>query len=143
MLNIYISSKYNIYIAVFLKSLLNSLYSNMDLALTVSNKKTLISSYACFLTSERIIIYSSLIKTSKIESISNLYKSSQWAERELQEFNDISFSRLNDTRRLLTDYIYHKNLNTLEYKTNTYDLIFQNIYIQGCYIDFFYFYFFF
>ena len=127
-LNIHTTYKYNIYMALFLKNLLNNLYSIMDFTFLLGDTNTTINSYACFLTNERVLIYTFLPKFKKLRSISKFYKSAQWVEREIQEFNSISICGVTDSRRLLTDYVYHKQLNTSKYKLDSYNLISQNIY---------------
>ena len=48
-------------------------------------------------------------------------------ERELREFFNLYIINLNDTRRLLTDYLVREN-NDMNYKTMSYDLISQDLY---------------
>lgn len=127
-LNIHVSYTQYIYLAIFLKNLLNTLYTVMDLAVLPSNSNTVVTSYACLLTNERIVNYSLVPKFKKLKSLSNLYKSTQWVERELQEFNYINFDGITDSRRLLTDYVYHKQLGVSSYKLDSYDLICQDIF---------------
>lgn len=103
---------------------------------------TLINTYSCFLTSERLNIVANLKNAKILPTISNIFKSTTWTERELMEFNVLKFSNITDSRRLLTDYTYHQVLTLQTYKTTSYDLIYQDLYIYGCYSDFFYFYFF-
>lgn len=61
-------------------------------------------------------------------SISSLFKSSTWLERELSEFTGIFFLGLLDTRRLLLDYFESKQLwqthigNDRSYNSNLYDI---------------------
>ena len=66
-------------------------------------------------------------KQNNITSISNIYFSSKWIERELQEFNNINFVSLIDSRRLLTDYTYslnNKNMNNY----SSYNILTQELY---------------
>ncbi len=79
--------------------------------LTVLDKKTV---------NEYNIVYQSifydfklLIETTfkkNISSISTIYNGSLWIERETKEFNDIQYTNLLDTRKLLSNYNYNNNL---------------------------------
>ena len=60
-------------------------------------------------------------------SISNIYSSFTWVERELSELNNITFVNLKDGRRLLTDYTT-LNINNDDYKTTSYNLAVENLY---------------
>lgn len=62
-------------------------------------------------------------------SISSIYPSFTWVERELAELNDITFKNLRDGRRLLTDYTT-ANYDTNDYKTTSYNLTVENLYIK-------------
>jgi NADH:ubiquinone oxidoreductase subunit C len=86
------------------------------------------SHYSCFLTSERITVNAKVLKN--IKTVSTLFRSTLWVERELQEFFLVNFENLKDSRRLLTDYTYQKLLNNRVYKTDSFDLISQNVYIR-------------
>ena len=61
-------------------------------------------------------------------SISSLFRSSTWLERELSEFSGITFLGLLDTRRLLLDYFESKQIwqthigNDKYYNSNLYDI---------------------
>lgn len=63
-----------------------------------------------------------------LTSISTIYSSFVWVERELSESNNIIFLNLKDSRRLLSDYNLfntdHNNYNTLSYNT-----VMQDIYL--------------
>ena len=50
-----------------------------------------------------------------LHSISNVYKSNVWVERELKEFNDIFYFNMNDSRKLLLNYNYNKVLPYSQY----------------------------
>lgn len=79
--------------------------------LTVLDKKTV---------NEYNIVYQSifydfklLIETTfkkNISSISTIYNGSLWIERETKEFNNIQYTNLLDTRKLLSNYNYNNNL---------------------------------
>ena len=46
-----------------------------------------------------------------LQSLSNIYNSDTWVERELKEKNKIFFLNLSDNRKLLSNYNYNYNLN--------------------------------
>ena len=130
-LSIYFTENIYIYSTLFLKNMLTNLYANIDKNFLFNTKyRHLLSHFSCFLTNERITINTTISNKLKINSISSFFKSTQWTERELTEFNNIMFKGLLDSRRLLTDYTYNKNISNISYKTDSYDLIFQNIYIR-------------
>lgn len=88
--------------------------------------------FNCFITNLNLI-YLINIKN-KIKSISNIYPSSIWIERELKEMNNIFFIDLKDSRRLLTDYFqFEQNFNC--YKTTSY-FNKNQIVLKRCYIDY-------
>jgi NADH:ubiquinone oxidoreductase subunit C len=66
----------------------------------------------------------------QVNSVSTVFPSTVWLERELQEFSGISFLGLSDTRRLLLDYLEHKGFcqthlgNDKNFNNNFYDVIF-------------------
>lgn len=115
---------------ILLKNSLNNLYFNIDLGfyLNTDEQKIFKAHFSCILTSERLNI--NILTKKQLSTISTLFKSTLWVERELQEFYNINFYNLKDSRRLLTDYTYQKSLNNKEYKTTSFDLITQNIYIR-------------
>ena len=53
--------------------------------------------------------------TGSLKSISNVYQSNLWVERELKEFNNVNFYNLMDTRKLLSNYNYNHSLNYNQY----------------------------
>lgn len=62
------------------------------------------------LSEERLLIFTNLTTTTfKQSSISFIFNSVCWLERELSEFSGLIIYNLNDTRRLLTDYIQEKD----------------------------------
>lgn len=67
-------------------------------------------------------------KPLNLQSISNIYSSFTWVERELSESNNINFLNLKDSRRLLSDYNLFKT-DTNSYNTNSYNILTQDIYI--------------
>jgi NADH:ubiquinone oxidoreductase subunit C len=61
------------------------------------------------LTDSRIHVYTEITKfTYSLTSISKIFKSATWLERELGDFTNIYFEGLTDTRRLLLDYFQEK-----------------------------------
>lgn len=94
------------------------------------NSKLLISTYSCFLTSERLNILLPVKNNVNLFSISSLFKSTIWTERELSEFNNVNYVSLKDSRRLLTDYTNSHSINVNTFKTTSYDLINQDLYTR-------------
>jgi Ni,Fe-hydrogenase III component G len=79
----------------------------------------------------RLSIFTCLSSLSpQVNSVSTVFSSTVWLERELQEFSGISFLGLSDTRRLLLDYLEHKGFcqthlgNDKNFNNNFYDVIF-------------------
>jgi len=68
------------------------------------------------------------IRNSQMLTVSSLYSSTVWLERELSDFSNINFTGLSDTRRLLLDYLEHKqfrqthNLIDKNFNNNYYDV---------------------
>lgn len=91
--------------------------------------------FLCFLTNLNVNFICSFFKD--IHSISNIFTACVWAEREAKEINNIFFNKLQDSRRLLTDY-HQTQLNLKDYKTTSYFLKNQ-IVLKICYIDFLFF----
>ena len=62
-------------------------------------------------------------------SVSPVYASCVWLERELSDFTNINFIGLTDTRRLLLDYFEEKTLwethisNDKNYNNTIYDIL--------------------
>lgn len=79
--------------------------------LNAFSKLVYITTVSCLLQNLRIIYYTN-VYNNKIYSCSNIFKGSQWVEREIQELNSVIFYGLTDTRRLLTDYTV-KDVNNL------------------------------
>lgn len=61
------------------------------------------------LADERVTVHTSVRPSSYfIPTVSTIYKSCVWLERELSDFTNINFLGLTDTRRLLLDYFESK-----------------------------------
>jgi hypothetical protein len=58
----------------------------------------------------------------KIKSLSGIYGSMIWGERENKEFNKVSFSNLRDSRKLLSNYNYNNNNNYNNYSSIVNDI---------------------
>ena len=88
-----------------------------------------ISSFSCLYTNTRVNFFlkHNLEQYPTIFSSTSIFLSSQWVERELREFFNLFIINLNDTRRLLTDYMSF-NISLVNYKTTSYDLITQDLY---------------
>ena len=84
--------------------------------------------YVCnaFLTDSGIVLKKTVKNKNSSESISNIWSSNIWAEREASEFNKLEFTCLGDSRRLLTDYFYTK-----EYpETHKVNFLYYNYYFN-------------
>ena len=130
-LRIELSSKDIFWFSLFLRLNCDKLYTPMDSSY-ISQKETTISAYSCLLTGFFLLFFS---KCDVMWSISRLYSSFSWVERELREFYKLNVIGLNDTRRLLTNYTA-TSYNYEDHKTTSYDNIIQNIYFIGCYSGF-------
>ena len=64
----------------------------------------------------------------KLLSLSRVFSSYTWVEREIKEFYGITFLGLRDSRRLLTDYTTLEPLND-QYETRGYNSVAQDIFI--------------
>lgn len=111
----------------------NSLFYIMDgLFFQNKNCSDVTLQYNCnnLLTSSRITVSTRVLSSNfSLESISPLFSSTVWLERELSDFSNILYFGLTDTRRLLLDYFEpkgfwqthisnDKNFNNLIYDTN-------------------------
>lgn len=123
------SNIYNIkikkYLYIHLLMLKNIVKSNITLIDMCISKNNYINYYfSDIINNIRFNIFYNINKYSNLVSISNLYSSATWVERELIEFNNIKFIGLKDSRRLLTDYTCIYN----NYKDNNYNIIYQDLY---------------
>ena len=64
----------------------------------------------------------------KLLSLSRVFSSYTWVERETKEFYGITFLGLRDSRRLLSDYTTVEPL-TDQYETSGYNTVIQDIFI--------------
>lgn len=95
-----------------------------------SNNFVLQFNYNQMLTDSRINIYCHIYKNNlSITSLSSIYNSSIWLERELSDFTNIFFKNATDTRRLLLDYFQEKQemythiSNEKSYSNSYYEVI--------------------
>ena len=113
-----------------LNSSLMSLYTYIDASCYYTERDFIyISSFSCLYSNARVTFYLKNLLTTHptIFSSSSIFLGSQWVERELKEFFNLYFINLNDTRRLLSDYM-GLDLHYSTYKTTSYDLITQDLY---------------
>jgi len=87
-------------------NLLSLLFSNLDINFDTKNSQLFIAQQTFFYDIKILIS----TKVSKIITTSSIYKGNLWIERELSEFNDITFINSLDSRKLLTNYTYNKSL---------------------------------
>ena len=78
-----------------------------------ATSKAIYVSYQSFFFDQKILLFHQPID--KVRSLSNLYKGSRWLERELREESSIPVLNLKDTRKLLHNYDYNKNLSYNNY----------------------------
>lgn len=113
---------------LLLKAKLTHIYAYLDSSCYKSYGDLVYqTSYSCLYINSNITFITSTADRS-IFSISNIFLASQWVERELREFFDISIVNLTDTRRLLTDYTFGDTAKFNGYKTTSYDLVVQDLY---------------
>lgn len=106
-----IQQMYYYYFSLITKNNLNILYFyNLDGTLVNLNNQNV-----HYLVIQSIVAdYKVLIKTSlhsALCSLSQIYPGNTWIEREIREFYSIFFINLCDSRKLLSNYNYNKNLN--------------------------------
>lgn len=125
-----INTNNNNLIFLLLKSSYNSNYYNVDMTFFKKSADSLLISYfSNIINYEKVLITTNILHNKNhLNSLSNLFQSTIWTERELQEFHYIIFLKLRDTRRLLTDYTYSKLLNISSLKNESYSTIYQDLY---------------
>jgi Ni,Fe-hydrogenase III component G len=92
---------------------LNTLYLYVLDNLIIKNKYYI--TYQSFFYDYKVLIQSKFKKN--IKSISGVYNSMGWGERENKEFNKVTFLSLKDSRKLLSNYNYNNNNNYNNYST--------------------------
>jgi Ni,Fe-hydrogenase III component G len=94
-----------------------------------TNKNNIILNLSSYLTGNYYkLVFNLNDQITNFSSLSNIYSSFTWVERELSEANNINFLNLKDSRRLLSDYNLFKT-DTNSYNTNSYNILTQDIYI--------------
>lgn len=115
------------YLILFLNFSLDEVFFPLDGMVYTQNKVGVYNLVFTSLYYQHWLVINGIYKQNQLKSISQIYKSFTWVEREIQELSNVYFVGLIDNRRLLTDYTqYSYNFNA--YKTNSYDLITQNLY---------------
>ena len=87
----------------------------------------LVSVFSCFF-KKNFTIMTFVSEDKKLLSLSRVFSSYTWVEREIKEFYGITFLGLRDSRRLLTDYTTLEPLND-QYETRGYNSVAQDIFI--------------
>lgn len=96
----------------FFKNTLNNIFFFKDFTYLPKTKQ-LIYCYSCILTGSKITVLKGLKKN--IVSLSNIFFSQNWFEREVSEFNNIFVINLKDNRKLLSDYGCNNKVQDLSY----------------------------
>lgn len=127
-----ISKKKYLEYSLLLLTNLTSIYFFIDATFykTLNVKHLFLGNFYNYLSYIKYSFIVEILKNSNcitLYSISTIYKGSSWVERELREFFQLYFVGLNDTRRLLTDYL-EDNFYSETYKTTSYNLILQELY---------------
>ena len=111
---------------------LHNIYTYVDASFYVTQTTGIyISTFSCLFHHSRISIFNHLEFTKQLTltSTSNLFRGACWIERELKEFFSLNIKNLLDSRRLLTDYMVDTKVSNNEYKTTSFDLITQDLYL--------------
>jgi len=107
---------------LILKNSLHSLYfyiADMTVLKKISNH--LFISHQSIFFDIKVLLEIKILTT--FVSISSLYQSSTWLEREIKEFTTTNIFNLKDTRKLLTNYNYNQTINYTNYNNITNDLL--------------------
>lgn len=118
------------YFILLLKLQFNNLFFPVDMTyyLKTNSRAVLVGITSYFTNNYLKLMFQLDEQFINLTSISNIYSSFTWVERELSESNDITFLNLKDSRRLLSDYTLLKtNLN--DYNTTSYNILTQDIYL--------------
>lgn len=125
-----ISHNVNLLTNILLKNSLLNIWFNVDCSINkLTGVNVIIQTHSCVFTNQRITLLSKS-KNNNFDSLSKIFFSTNWTERELQEFSTLKFTNLCDSRRLLTDYTYHNNIFFENYKTTSYNVIEQDLYTR-------------
>lgn len=120
-INITFSSLYYYWFFLMLRFNLFNLYFLEDLSSNISIKDLSITlPVSSYFTNTKIIGHISFKNDSPLHSLSLVFSSFNWVEREASEFFKITFNGLLDSRRLLTDYT-KLSTHDLNYKTLSYN----------------------
>lgn len=124
-INIALKNNIYFYFVLFLKLQTKNVFFPLDLSYLVNHFHTVFSCYQkkYFL---NLMVYSNEDDIKKLDSLSPIYRSFIWVERETKEFSDLTINRLLDSRRLLTDYTTFKS-DDIKYQTNSYNLLINDI----------------
>lgn len=129
-LNISLNIKNYFYTILYLKFNLNKLFFPLDMTVFEDKKKLYFYNiFSCYYWKNFLNIKWVINKNFLTPSISNIYPSYNWVERELKESFNIYFVNLKDSRRLLTDYT-NVSYDYITYNTISYDLSTQNLYLN-------------
>lgn len=117
--NIYYLNMQNYYYFLLLNKFnLNTLFFFL-LDCTILNKKYYLSIETLFY-DFKILVSSNINKS--LVSVSNIFFSNSWVERELKEVNRVNFINLKDSRKLLLNYNYNSELVYSNYNNIVNDL---------------------
>lgn len=122
-----LSNSYKLWLLGLLSSQTNCLSIIDSNIITTKHGLNQIVSLACFLSGDRLVLKFKVLNS--IISAQNIFEAFTWVERELTEFSDFQLLEAKDTRRLLTDYLQHSNINKINYKLNTYNILIQDLYM--------------
>ena len=94
-----------------------------------SNNTTIQFNCNSMATDVRLNIYTLINELDhKISSVSTVFPSTNWLERELSEFTNVFFYNSPDTRRLLLDYFQNKReVYTYSSKGNSYSSVYYDV----------------
>ena len=100
------------------KNIYTSLFYILDILYNVNSIKI---SYQSFFFDLKVLINFKTIN--KYYSLSNIYNSCIWLEREFKEINNINIVNLKDYRKLLYNYNYNKKFKYNNYSNIISDLL--------------------
>lgn len=79
---------------------------------------------SCYFKQNNILIHT-FLKENLLYSLSYVYQSFSWLEREISELDHLYVVGLRDSRRLLTNYLFSSDIEV--YNTSSYNCIIQNL----------------